>query len=115
MDKPRCDIFNVKLPTGCPEVSFIIPVALHISIYRSNQGETPDVELPTLIEKGSLDVFLNYVAALVSVDLGVVYYLSDRLQISADLDATALICIFSRLDDPDRLSVAPHKSRLIYL
>jgi hypothetical protein len=49
------------------------------------------------------DVFLDNVGPLLSVDIGVRYNLLNLREFPADLNATASIGVFSRLDYPNLL------------
>lgn len=100
MYKSIADIFKIKLSTGCPQVSFVIPIALEVAIDRVQQEETSDIEFPPSIKKWSFDIFLNYIASFVPIDLSVIHYFPNTLEIFADINSTALIRVLSWFDYP---------------
>ena len=53
-------MLETKLFAGSSQVPLLIPVPLHYSIHRCYQNETPDVEFTFVVEKGSLEIFLDY-------------------------------------------------------
>ena len=58
------DVFSVDviLSTGCPQVPLIeeVDVQLVRHVLYVHETPHPDVELPLLVEKGPLDVLLDY-------------------------------------------------------
>jgi hypothetical protein len=47
---------------------------------------------------------LNDIGTLVAVDLSLANNFSDALEILADINTTALVCVFARFDNPEGLA-----------
>jgi hypothetical protein len=69
VDHAVCRVFHVVLAAASPQVAIYVPVALQVTVDGRGQCVAADIELSVLVEQGSLDVFLNDVAAFVPVDL----------------------------------------------
>ncbi len=82
----------------------MIPVALEVAIDTAHEREAPDVKLPSFVEHRLLNILLDDVAALVSIDIRVLDQVSNLVKLLAHLDAASSICVFTRLDNPEILS-----------
>jgi hypothetical protein len=67
-------------------------------------GVHADVELPTLVEQGLLEVLLNNVGALTAVDGCAINDLLDLIQIAAHCNPAATVCIFAWLHNPEAVA-----------
>ena len=99
-------VLDVVLAAARPQVAVLVPVALQVSVDRSCHSVAANVEFTILVEKGSLNVLLDDVAALVAVHLLCLDQLLDVVEVTADLDTTASVGVLARLDDPKIVAVA---------
>ena len=93
-------VFDIVFAAARAQVPILVPVALEVAPDRRCQGVATDVELPTLVQQRPLNVLLNDVAALMAIDLLRLDQLLYMVQIAADLDTAAPVCVLAGLDDP---------------
>ena len=97
---PVVDILGSEFSTTGPQVAFLIPISLQVSVNRAHQGVTTNVELPVFIEQRFFDVLLNNVASFISVNKSVLNYVFDVFKFLTDLNAATSVRVFSWLYDP---------------
>ena len=73
MNIPVGDILEGKLTATRPEIAIGVPIALQISIYCCHQSKAPDIKLSVLVEKRLLNILLNDVTSLHTIDCLVLY------------------------------------------
>jgi hypothetical protein len=71
MNKSVCHIFQVEVLAACPEIAFVVPVALQVTVDCCHQSVTTNVELAVLVKQGLFDVFLNNIRPLLTVNIRV--------------------------------------------
>lgn len=103
MNKSISNILKIEVLATSPKVALIVPIALEVAINSSQQSVASNVKLSVLVEERLLNVFLDNVRPLLSVDIGVRYNLLNLREFPANLNATASIGVFSRLDYPNLL------------
>lgn len=103
MNKSISNILKIEVLATSPKVALIVPIALEVAINSSQQSVASNVKLSVLVEERLLNVFLDNVRPLLSVDIGVRYNLLYLREFPANLNATASIGVFSRLDYPNLL------------
>jgi hypothetical protein len=103
MNKSISNILKVEVFATSPKVALIIPITLQVAVDRGQQSVAPDVKLPVLIEEGFLDVLLDDVGPLLSVNIGIRYDVLDLGEFSANLNATASVSVLTGLDYPNLL------------
>jgi hypothetical protein len=103
MNKSISNILKIEVLATSPKVALIVPIALEVAINSSQQSVASNVKLSVLVEERLFNVFLDNVRPLLSVDIGVRYNLLYLREFPANLNATASIGVFSRLDYPNLL------------
>ena len=103
MNKSISNILKIEVLATSPKVALIVPIALEVAINSSQQSVASNVKLSVLVEERLLNVFLDNVRPLLSIDIGVRYNLLYLREFPANLNATASIGVFSRLDYPNLL------------
>jgi hypothetical protein len=103
MNKSISNILKIEVFATSPKVALIVPIALEVAINCSQQSVASNVKLSVLVKERLFDVFLDNVGPLLSVDIGVRYNLLNLREFPANLNATASIGVFSRLDYPNLL------------
>jgi hypothetical protein len=103
MNKSISNILKIEVLATSPKVALIVPIALEVAINSSQQSVASNVKLSVLVEERLLNVFLDNVRPLLSVDICVRYNLLYLREFPANLNATASIGVFSRLDYPNLL------------
>jgi hypothetical protein len=103
MNKSISNILKIEVLATSPKVALIVPIALEVAINSSQQSVASNVKLSVLVEERLLNVFLDNVRPLLSVDISVRYNLLNLREFPANLNATASIGVFSRLDYPNLL------------
>ena len=103
MNKSICNILKIEVLATSPKVALIVPIALEVAINCSQHSVASNVKLSVLVKERLLNVFLDNVRPLLSVDIGVRYNLPNLREFLANLNATASIGVFSRLDYPNLL------------
>ena len=103
MNKSICNILKIEVLATSPKVALIVPIALEVAINCSQHSVASNVKLSVLVKERLLNVFLDNVRPLLSVDISVRYNLSNLREFLANLNATASIGVFSRLDYPNLL------------
>ena len=73
MNIPVGDILEGELTATRPEIAISIPIALQISIYCCHKSKAPDIKLSVLVEKRLLNILLNDVTSLHTIDCLVLY------------------------------------------
>lgn len=58
MNKSVCNVFQIKILATRPEVTLVIPVTLEVAVDGGEQSVTPNIKLPSLVEKGLFNVLL---------------------------------------------------------
>ena len=101
MNHAVCCVLKVVLPATCPKVSVSVPVSLQVAIHSCGHSITSNVKLSILIKEWLLNVFLDDITASMTVNLLCLNERSDVIEVTADLDSTATICVLTRLDDPE--------------
>ena len=78
---------------------------MEVPINCRRQSVTANVELTILVKEWFLDVFLDYIGSLLAVYLGIIYDRLNVVDITADLDACAPVCVLTRLNNPHSVTV----------
>ena len=78
---------------------------MEVPINCRRQSVTANVELTILVKEWFLDVFLDYIGSLFAVYLGIIYDRLNVIDITADLDACAPVCVLARLNNPHSVTV----------
>jgi len=71
MNEFIAEILERKLSGACPEISISVPITLHVSINGAHHCESPYVEFTIFVKKWLLNVLLDDIGSLVSIDVGV--------------------------------------------
>lgn len=105
MHKLVGQIFNAELPRTCPQVAFVVEVALHVAIDAGDGGVGPNIEFPPVDEQRVVDVFLNNASPFLRLG-GVNNDLGDFVVVLAHRYALTSVCIFTWLDNPNVVFVS---------
>lgn len=71
MNESISNIFKIEVFATCPKVALVVPITLEVAINCSQQSVAPNIKLPVFVEEGPLNVLLDDVGTLLSVDIGV--------------------------------------------
>ena len=84
------------------QIAFLIPVGSHVAICASHQRKASDVKFTPFVEERIRDVPLHYIASFFAgeEDHSIADDFSDWLQVGANLDPEASICVLAWLHDP---------------
>lgn len=97
------EIVDVELVGGSADVAFLEPVRLEDAVDLADHHVVPDIELPLLIQEGTIDVKLHYEGLLAAILMHFLR-LDDRIQfvyLIDHSDAVASVGELPWLDDPD--------------
>ena len=101
MNHAVCCVLKVVFPATCPKVSVSVPVSLQVAIHSCGHSIASNIELSVLIKKRLLNIFLDDITASMAVNLLCLNERSDVIEVTANLNSTATICVLTRLDDPE--------------
>jgi hypothetical protein len=79
MNHPVSDIFQIELFAACSEIALSVPIPLEIAIHCGHKCVTSDIKLPAFVQQWLLDVFLNDVRPLLTIDISVRDYSSNGI------------------------------------
>lgn len=69
MHKFVADVFHRKLNTACPQVAFLIEVALHVAVDRADKAVLSNVKLAPVNQQRIVNVLLDYAGMALSYEL----------------------------------------------
>lgn len=105
MDHSIFVVLGAVLPRAGPQIPVLVPVALEVAVHSCCQRVGPDVELAIFVQEGLFDVLLDNVRSFLAVYLGIINDALNMVQVSADLDPSASVCVLTWLDDPHRVAI----------
>ena len=94
-------VFSRELSATSSEVSFLVPVTLHIAIDSAHHCEASYVKLSILVQQRLFDVLLNDVTPFVPIHIRVQNQVFNTVKVFADINATPSVGVLARLDDPN--------------
>jgi hypothetical protein len=101
VDESVRNVFYVVVSAGGSQVALSVVVALQVPVNSLSDGKQTNIEFAVFIQKGFLAVFLNNVAALLSVNVGVRYNTLNLRKLLAHRDTTSSVRVLTRLYNPD--------------
>lgn len=104
VDVAVVDVFDVELSAAGAQVALLVPVTLEVSVNSAHHRKDSDVELPALVQKRLLNVFLNYVTPTVAAQVHVLDQALNLVQVLHNCNAAPAVCVFSGLNDPKVLA-----------
>ena len=102
MNQGILTIFYCEFVRWCSYVAFLVPVSLHAAIYAWNQHVMSDIEFSSVVEKWSLNVFLENKSSQfpIAISFSPFHPYNHIIECIGNTNAISTICIFAWLDDP---------------